>query len=94
MKEHTIDASNKAIGRVASEAAVLLMGKDSPSFRKNAVSGSIVTIINASKIKYDPKKLEEKTYVRYSGHPGGLSIRTMQDMIKVKGYRGIFEKAF
>ena len=93
MKEHTIDASNRAIGRVASEAAVLLMGKDTPSFRKNVAGTSVVTIINASKIKYNPKKLEEKIYRSYSGHPGGLKERTMQDVINVKGYKGLFEKA-
>lgn len=93
MKEHTIDASNRVVGRVASEAALLLMGKDTPSFRKNAVSGSIVTIINASKIKHNPKKLEGKIYRSYSGHPGGLKEQTMQDVINTKGYKGVFEKA-
>ena len=93
MNEHTIDASNKAIGRVASEAAVKLMGKDTPAFRKNTVSGAVVKIVNASKVKYNPKKLEEKVYLRYSGHPGGQRARTLQDMIDVKGYKGVFENA-
>lgn len=93
MKEHTLDATNKSFGRVASEAAVLLMGKDDPSFRKNTVADVTVNIVNASKIKLDPKKLKDKIYQRYSGYPGGRSERTMQEVIDKKGYKEIFEKA-
>ncbi len=93
MKEHTLDATNKSFGRVASEAAVLLMGKDDPSFRKNTVADVKVNIINASKIKIDPKKLKDKVYQRYSGYPGGRRLRTMQEVIDKKGYQEIFEKA-
>ena len=93
MKEHTLDATNKAFGRIASEAAVLLMGKDNPSFRKNVVADVKVNIINASKTKYDSKKLKGKIYQRYSGYPGGRRERTMQEVIDKKGYKEIFEKA-
>ena len=93
MKEYTLDATDKAFGRVASEAAVLLMGKDDPSFRKNVVADVKVNIVNASKTKYDPKKLKGKIYQRYSGYPGGRKERTMQEVIDKKGYKEIFEKA-
>ena len=93
MKEHTIDATNRSFGRVASEAAILLMGKDNPSFRKNIVSDVIVNIINASKSNYDPKKLKNKIYQQYSGYPGGRKESTMQEVITKKGHKEIFEKA-
>ena len=93
MKEHTIDATNRAVGRVASEAAMLLMGKDTPAFRKNIVPEVKVTVENASNIKFDPKKLKGKIYQRYSGYPGGRKERTMEEVIEKKGYKGIFEKA-
>ncbi len=93
MKEYTIDATNKAVGRVATEAAVLLMGKDTPAFRRNVAPEVKVTIENASKIKFDPKKLKGKIYQRYSGYPGGRKERTMEEVIDKKGYSEIFEKA-
>ena len=92
-KEHTLDAADKPFGRVASEAAVLLMGKDTLSFRKNIASNIKVNIVNASKIKYNPKKLKNKIYQRYSGYPGGRSECTMQELIESGGYEKIFEKA-
>ena len=93
MNEYKIDATNRAVGRVATEVAVLLMGKNTPEFRKNIVPDVKVTIENASKVKYDPKKLKQKIYQRYSGYPGGRKERTMEEQIAVKGYQGIFEKA-
>lgn len=93
MKEYTLDATDRSFGRVSSEAAILLMGKNTPEFRRNVASNVKVTIANASKIKYDPKKLRSKTYQRYSGYPGGRKERTMQETIDKKGYKEIFEKA-
>lgn len=93
MKEYTLDATERSFGRIASEAAVLLMGKNTPEFRRNTVPDVKVTIVNASKIKYDPKKLQNKKYQRYSGYPGGRQERTMQEVIDKKGYKEIFEKA-
>ena len=93
MKEHTIDASNRPIGRVASEAALLLMGKDTPAFRKNTVADVTVTIENASKAKIGPKKMKEKVYLRHTGFPGGQRQRTLAEVIEKKGYGEVFEKA-
>jgi len=84
--EYTIDATNKSLGRLATEAASLLMGKNSASFVRNAVSGNIVTITNASKIKVDQKKIENKKYSTYSGYPGGLKQAKMADIVSTKGY--------
>jgi large subunit ribosomal protein L13 len=86
---YTVDATGKTLGRLASEVAVLLMGKNSTTFVRNSVSGNVVIVENASKIKVDPRKLEEKTYARYSGYPGGLKTPTMAQVIGKKGYREV-----
>lgn len=72
----TIDAAGRTLGRVASEVAVLLLGKNKPTFERNVYSGASVNVINASKIRITPKKLEEIYHTRYSGIPGGLRILT------------------
>lgn len=72
----TIDAQGKTLGRVASAAAKALLGKHSASFAKNVVADEGVTIINASKIKISGDKAKSKSYVRYSGYPGGQKEET------------------
>ncbi len=91
--EYKIDASNKSIGRVASEVAVFLMGKNTPQFQRNINPDIKVKILNASKVKITQKKKKEKRYQRYSGYPGGLKTRTMEEVINKKGYKEVFEKA-
>jgi large subunit ribosomal protein L13 len=90
---YTIDAEGKKLGRVASLAAMHLIGKTSPTFVRNAIRGEKVRIVNASKIDLDPKKLQQKTYERYSGYPGGLRSLRMEEVIAKKGYREVFVKA-
>lgn len=91
---HTIDATNKSLGRVATEAAALLMGKHTTSFVRNATPGISVTITNASKISIpNQKKLLEKTYNSFSGYPGGLKQSTMAHVAKTKGYSEILSVA-
>ena len=72
----TIDAQDKILGRVASEAAKALMGKHKPSFVKHQVVGEEVTITNSSKVRLTGTKARTKEYVRYSGYPGGQKIET------------------
>ena len=91
--EYTIDATNKTIGRTSTEVAVLLMGKNNPSFEKNILSENKVTIINASKIKMTEKKAREVMHKRYSGYPGGLSIKSVEQVIAQKGYAELFKLA-
>lgn len=69
-----IDANGKVLGRVATEIAFCLMGKNSPSFERNVYSGFPVKVINASKLRITNKKLESIYHTRYSGIPGGLRI--------------------
>lgn len=93
MKEHTIDATNKSIGRVATEAAVFLMGKDTLMFRRNIAPIVKVIISNTSKAKISSQKMKNKTYSSYSGYPGGLKTISMEEMIEKKGYTEVFRKS-
>ena len=91
--EYTIDATNRTIGRVSTEVAILLMGKNDPSYEKNILSKNKVTVINASKVKMTEKKAREVMHQRYSGYPGGLSIKSIEQVIKAKGYGELFKLA-
>lgn len=91
--EYTIDAKNKRIGRLASEVAVLLMGKDKAGYRRNTLSSNIVTIENVDLLDIDPKKKSQKVYSAYSGYPGGLKQKTMSKVVEKKGYSEILKKA-
>lgn len=93
MKEHVIDATNKKVGRVATEAATVLMGKDTPNFQKNILANVKVSIVNASKASISEKKKGQKTYTRYTGYPGGLRQPTMEEVIEKHGYAKVFENA-
>lgn len=93
MKSHTIDATNKRLGRVASEAASILMGKNTTDFARNKTPEIEVNIINASKIKLEEKKRNQKEYVKYSGYPGGLRYEKMDDVIEKKGFRDVLKRA-
>ena len=72
----TIDAKDKTLGRVASEAAKVILGKHKPSFVKNAVVGEQVTVINAAQVRISGNKASDKKYVRYSGYPGGQKVES------------------
>jgi large subunit ribosomal protein L13 len=91
--QHTIDAKGQKLGRIASQAAIFLMGKNEPDFQKNQVADITVTIVNASQAAITEKKKGEKIYKRFSGYPGGLKERTMANVIEKKGYSELFIKA-
>lgn len=65
------DASNQVLGRLASDIAMKLMGKDQPTYTPNAQTGAFVVVIHADKIAVTGKKAESKTYEHYTGYPGG-----------------------
>lgn len=93
MKEHIIDATNRKVGRVATEAATILMGKDNPDYQPNTHAKITVKIFNASKANISDKKKEQKLYTRFTGYPGGLRQLSMQQVIEKHGYGKVFEKA-
>ena len=86
MKNWTIDATSRVLGRVASEAAYILMGKNEPDYEPNAEGKTIVTVTNASKIKVTEKKLSQKMYESYSGYPGGLKFFSLKEVVARKGF--------
>jgi large subunit ribosomal protein L13 len=69
---HVIDANEAVLGRVASRAAMLLMGKHKPIYTPSLDTGDHVIIVNAAKIKLTGSKEGQKTYRRHTGYPGGL----------------------
>lgn len=91
--KYTLDAENKSIGRVATQAAVYLMGKNMPDFKRNAIPDIKVEITNTSKASIPESKRLQKTYSRYSGYPGGLKQPTMEQVIEKKGYSELFKEA-
>ena len=93
MENITIDATNKKLGRVATEAASILMGKNKPSFAKNIVAEVKVTITNASKADIRDKKMIGKEYQFYSGYPGGQKTLSMKQLSIRKGYGELFKIA-
>ena len=91
--KYTLDAKDKKLGRLATEIAVLLMGKNSVDFKKEQLAERQIEIINGSKLMLDEKKLETKKYHKFSGYPGGLKEETMENLIKRKGYGEIIKIA-
>lgn len=91
--EFTIDAQGKTIGRIASQAAHILMGKNSPSFERHIAPQARVRIINAGQASVTEKKKDETTFRTYSGRPGGLKEVSMSDMIAKKGLAAVVENA-
>lgn len=88
---YTIDASGKVFGRVASEAAKDLMGKNLPDYTANKIADVQVTIINASKTKMTERRMKETLHERYSGQPGGFREETNAKIIEKKGWKGLYE---
>lgn len=76
---YVVDASEASLGRVATQVAKLLIGKDKPMFTKHIDCGDYVVIINADKIKVTGNKMEDKMYYRHSGFPGGLKEATLNE---------------
>ncbi len=72
---HQIDASGLALGRLASQIAVLLMGKNKADYSPQTDCGDSVEVSNIDKIKWTGKKLEQKKYYHHSGYPGGLKTK-------------------
>jgi large subunit ribosomal protein L13 len=79
---HVVDASDKILGRVATEIASLLMGKHKAMFSRNADVGDSVTVINANKVRVTGKKPIQKNYYRHSNYPGGMTITPYQKMME------------
>jgi len=79
-KNHQLDATDLSLGRLATKIANLLRGKNEASFDPSKDTGAYVEVINASKIKFTGKKLDQKVYYHHTNHPGGLRITKAKDV--------------
>ncbi len=79
-KLHKIDAKNKSVGRISTEIALLLRGKNKPEFEPHIDGGDIVELVNVDKLQFTGKKLNQKNYYSYSGYPGGLKTKKMSEL--------------
>jgi large subunit ribosomal protein L13 len=75
-KWHHIDADGKVLGRIAVQAATILMGKHRPEYTPHVDTGDFVVITNASNVVLTGRKADNKMKVRYTGYPGGLRMRS------------------
>jgi len=71
-KWYVVDAAGKPLGRLASEVAKILRGKNKPNYTPHVDTGDYVIVINAEKVELTGKKLDQKFYRHYSGYPGGM----------------------
>tara|TARA_B100001765_G_scaffold117345_1_gene73175 strand:- start:357 stop:812 length:456 start_codon:yes stop_codon:yes gene_type:complete len=87
-----IDAEGQTLGRLASKVAILLRGKHKPNFTPHVDCGDNVVVVNASKVNLTGKKWEDKTYIRYTGYPGGQRTLTAKQLFD-KNPSTIIEKS-
>jgi len=79
---HRIDASEQSCGRVASQIANLLRGKNKATFERHVDNGDFVIVENVEKMQFTGKKLDQKKYFRYSGYQGGLKEESLKKLWK------------
>lgn len=91
--KYTIDAKGKVPGRVATEVAVLLMGKNRTDFARNTIPEVEVEVISAGAMSLATKKLQDKAYYHHSGYPGALKKETMQHVVDTKGAKEVLRRA-
>ena len=91
-KKYTIDATNRTLGRVASEAAHALLGKRSANFAKNLVEPITVVIENVGKLHLSERRQKGKEYLHYTGYAGGLRSIRMDELIAKKGIEEVVRK--
>ena len=91
-KTHKIDVTGKILGRVASQVALLLRGKNKVTFQPHLDEGDIVVITSVDKMKFTGKKLEKKVFKHHTGFIGHLKITKLSDLYEKKPQK-VFEKA-
>jgi len=91
---HLIDADNQILGRVATQIATLLIGKQKPTYTPHIDGGDYVVVINSSKVAVTGNKEEKKIYYHHSNHPGGLSSMNLGTMMEKFPTRAIEKAVF
>ncbi|MGF7186111.1 large subunit ribosomal protein L13 [Desulfitispora alkaliphila] len=89
-KWYIVDATDKTLGRLATEIARVLRGKHKPTFTPNIDTGDFVIVINAEKVRLTGKKLDQKMMYKHSGYPGGLKSIDYRTLLDTKPERVIF----
>jgi len=92
-ENHMVDAEGKVLGRLATQVAVLLRGKNKVGFAPHKDMGDFVIIKNVDKLKFTGKKFEDKIYYHHTLYMGGLKEQTMKEVSEKKGYSEILRKA-
>ncbi|MDG1060329.1 MAG: 50S ribosomal protein L13, partial [Synechococcus sp. cluster3_bin.96] len=77
---YLVDAENQTLGRLATEVASVLRGKNKASFTPHLDTGDFVIVVNADKIRVSGKKPQQKLYRRHSGRPGGMKVETFEHL--------------
>ena len=88
-----VDAQDAVVGRLATFIAMRLRGKHRPDYTPNVDCGDFVVVINADKVKFTGKKLDDKVYYRHTGHPGGVKSTTPRKVLGGKFPERVLEKA-
>ena len=91
--KYTFNATGKKPGRLATELAVLLMGKNRADFAKNKIPDVQIEVMNANLMSFDQNRLRDKTYASHSGYPGSLKLPNMQELLDKKGGKEILRRA-
>lgn len=81
--EHTIDAANKTLGRLATEISVILQGKDHASYQTYQLSQNTVRVKNIQALRVTGKKADQKIYYKFSGYPGGIKTKKLRDCLQL-----------
>ncbi len=79
-KWYVVDAAGQRLGRLATEIAMILRGKNKPTFTPHIDTGDFVIVVNAEKVVVTGRKSEQKLYRRHSGRPGGMKIETFNQL--------------
>ncbi|AYD48756.1 50S ribosomal protein L13 [Arachidicoccus soli] len=77
-----VDGTNQTVGRISSKIAAILRGKNKASYTPHVDTGDYVIVINADKVTFSGNKLDQKTYINFSGYPGGKKEEVAKDLLK------------
>jgi len=93
--KYEIDAKGKSLGRIATEVATVLLGKNTPHFEKHVVADVSIVVTNAKEMSLSEKKKDQKIYTHYTGYPGGLKKERLGHLIERRGakealYRAVY----
>ncbi|NIP30271.1 MAG: 50S ribosomal protein L13 [Candidatus Dadabacteria bacterium] len=83
-KWYLIDAQGQTVGRIATRIATILRGKDKPYFTPHSDNGDFVVVVNADKVRFTGKKLNQKKYYWHTGYPGGIKSITADELLEKK----------